>query len=773
MVMVCMAFGVLAAPVAEGEQMLPDGRAWELVSPPVKDGALIPPISEDLGLLQAAEGGNAMTYPSVGPAKSEQEEAPLGNANATQILSVRGADGGWLSQDIATPYEAATGVSVGAGQEYKWFSPDLSVGLVEPLANNGGAPPLSAGASEKTIYLRADAPLAPTPSEEEVYAKATAEEGYGPLVTSKTGHANVPAGTVFGGQLAFAGANTGLSGVVFNSAVPLTEEATGEGLYEWTPGEPEGEPDGRLQLVSLLPDVPPYDGRPASGGGFLGFRSRDIRNAVSDDGSRVIWSGAGHLFMRDMINGQTVQLDQAGVKEGVFQFASGNGRDVFFTDESALVAGSHAATNRPDLYECEMQEKEEGGRETLECRVKDLTVDSTEAADVLNVVLVGSEESSYLYFVATGVLTSEENTTRKEKAKAGADNLYMLHYNAELEEWEEPTFIAGLSPEDERDWGEPNFGDLEPVTSRVSPDGEYFAFMSDRSLTGFDNVDVNSSAEDEELYLYQAPSSGLPAGRLVCVSCNPSGMPPSGVLDSTKANEGAGLLVDQQKLWNEGRWLAAAVPGWETTSLGEASYQSRYLLDDGRVFFDSPDALVPQATNGVMDVYEYEPLSVSGCTETSMTFDASAEGCVDLISSGSAGEESAFVDASASGHDVFFVTSAQLVSEDRDTAFDVYDAHVCSTSAPCAANVTASPPCREAESCRAAPSGEPSIYGAPPSVTFTGPGNPAQPNPVVVTKKCPKGRRLSNGKCVKPKRKAKRPRRVGIGKADRGHGGAR
>ena len=34
-----------------------------------------------------------------------------------------------------------------------------------------------------------------------------------------------------------------------------------------------------------------------------------------------------------------------------------------------------------------------------------------------------------------------------------------------------------------------------------------------------------------------------------------------------------------------------------------ALYQSRYLLNDGRLFFDSPDHLVPQASNHKEDVY--------------------------------------------------------------------------------------------------------------------------------------------------------------------------
>ncbi len=75
----------------------------------------------------------------------------------------------------------------------------------------------------------------------------------------------------------------------------------------------------------------------------------------------------------------------------------------------------------------------------------------------------------------------------------------------------------------------------------------------------------------------------------------------------------------------------------------QVAYQSRVLSDEGRMFFDSADALVPQDTNGKEDVYEYEPRVASA------ELCACRSGCVSLISSGTSGEESAFLDASESG----------------------------------------------------------------------------------------------------------------------------
>ena len=73
------------------------------------------------------------------------------------------------------------------------------------------------------------------------------------------------------------------------------------------------------------------------------------------------------------------------------------------------------------------------------------------------------------------------------------------------------TFIALLSGEDAPDWDEgANVSDENTAfqTVRVSPNGGYLAFMSQRSLTGYDNEDVSSEHPgerlDEEVYLYDS-----------------------------------------------------------------------------------------------------------------------------------------------------------------------------------------------------------------------------------------------------------------------------
>jgi hypothetical protein len=100
-----------------------------------------------------------------------------------------------------------------------------------------------------------------------------------------------------------------------------------------------------------------------------------------------------------------------------------------------------------------------------------------------------------------------------------------------------------------------------------------------------------------------------------------------------------------------------------------------------------------------------------------------------LISSGLAGGESGFLDASENGNDVFFLTCEKLVAQDDDTSLDVYDAHVCREQSPCVSALVPPPSCTTADACRAAPLAQPPIFGAPSSATFSGAGNITEPRP--------------------------------------------
>jgi hypothetical protein len=660
---------------------LPDGRQWEMVSPADKEGAQILAIGQYAGsgaVIQAAAAGGALTYMTVAPTEAE----PQGYDNYEQVFSSRGA-GGWGTRDISIPHETATRVSIGHGNEYRFFSEDLALGVVEPFGQFD--PALSVEASEETSFLHTDFvngdPTSPCVS-----------GCFRPLATSTPGYANVPAGTVFASEgncpiidcgPEFVGASSDAKHVVLRSKPALTSTPVGgtnyEGsLYEWS--------DGTLALVSGFPDGKvarePILGN--SGGG-------NARHAISKDGSRVIWSADGHIYMRyttGVQNGRTVQLDavqggSGGGGSSEFQIASNDGSRVFFTSQLSLTLDSSGAR---DLYECEMVE--EVGE--LKCRLSDLTPAGSVVSGQMQGVVGASDDGSRVYFVS--------GTTQ-----------YVYHGGATKQ-------VAVLANADEPDW---TVNTLSHMTSQVSSDGRWLAFMSQRELTGYDTHDAVTGEPDEEVYLYDALADNG-AGRVVCASCDPTGARPVGVLDPSTSD---GLALGD-RVWHGVSRVAANVPGWTPYRLVISLYQSRYLSGSGRLFFNSSDALVPQDVNGTEDVYEYEPPGVGDCSSGSVSFSVRSGGCVRLVSSGSSGEESGFMDASATGGEVFFLTAARLSSADRDTAVDIYDARECSTGSPCLAVPPVAPPaCDTGDSCKAAPSPRPSIFGAPSSATFSGAGN--------------------------------------------------
>ncbi len=723
---------------------LPDNRAWEMVSPPDKQGAPVEALTREGGLILSSENGNALTY-VVDNALGEEVQ---GNRSPEwqQVLAARGSRG-WSSEDIATPSTRVKGVYPGSAPEYQFFTPELSTALVEPkeLAGGNAEPPLAPGVKQATMYLRDDA-----------------TGTFLPLVTE----ANTAPGTKFGGEIHFVSATPDLSHVVIYSSGALAGAGSAPGLYEWAAGA--------LHFVSVLPD-----GTPASPV-ELGFY-HVAAHAISSDGSRIIWTkkeestAAGHLYLRDATKDQTIKLDAAqGVAEpskgsAQFQWASSDGSRVLFTDKQRLTPDSTAEPNKEppsaDLYECAIIE--EKGK--LACSLKDLTVDHNEGehAAVQYFTLGASEDGSSVYLIAHGVLASNRNGN-DETAQAGMNNLYELHYDGA--QWA-TTFIATLSLEDSQEWEGFHVGNSAYLTARVSPNGRYLAFMSSASLTGYDNVDANPEAKgarDEEVFLYDSATASLR-----CVSCNPSGARPEGVLDGEESGEGLGLLVDRREVWL-GHRLGGNIPGWTPQNLTSALFQSRYLSDEGRLYFNSPDDLVPAATNHTEDVYEYEPSGVGSCQ-------SATGGCVSLISGGSSDRESTFIEATPDGSNVFFLTDAQLLPQDTDTAYDIYDARECTVLSPCLTPAAAEQPgCAETQTCRPAQPAQPIPGVSPATAPITASGNVVfQPPPAKrgieakkVSKPLTRAQKLTRAlrSCRKRYAHSKRKRKTCEGTARRRYG---
>jgi hypothetical protein len=742
-----------------GAAALPDGRGWELVTPPNKHGSPLSPLSYAGSLIQAAADGGALTYASNGPIISDTSGNP--RILASQNVSHR-TDQGWLTEDITSPAEEPIGL--GNISEYTQFSENLSVGALEPVADTL----LSPQATAPTIYLHQP------------------DGSFLPLVTAS----NVLPGSVFfhrvpsgpsegriDRSVEYVDGTTDLSSVVLTSCAKLTADATeacepestttrGIGnLYVWK--------GGSLKLASSPPQGESFapQAQPK-----LGDDNKQVRHAITDDGNRVIFralrpEGNFALYLRDIAREETVRIDESqpgapdqNSSHATFQEASSDGSKIFFTDAAAITPDSTAgqgSTAGEDLYMCEIRET--GGR--LHCDLTDLTV--AHAPSVTAGVggnLIGiSENGDRAYFAAAGDLTASSNPRGEqavENSQTDACNTFetagdQYRCNIFVSDTETNTvkLVAVLSVADQPVWNGRGFRpDLGYMTARVSPNGRYLAFMSERSLTGYDNRDAVSGERDEEVFLYDSQTETLS-----CVSCNPSGARPSGMYDS---GEATGSLVDYG-VWSH-HWLAGSIPGWTHFINNQARHQPRYLSNSGRLFFNANDSLAPKDSNGTEDVYEFEPPGVGDCAEQSSTFSPVSGGCVALISSGTSGEESAFLDASESGDDIFFLTGSQLTSADIDGVLDIYDARVGGGELAAIAPVDC-----EGDACQqpAVPPNHPT----PGTALVNGPEN---------VKECRKGKKLKHGKCVRKKskkHKQKHPRKKGEKqkRANRNRGGAK
>lgn len=322
------------------------------------------------------------------------------------------------------------------------------------------------------------------------------------------------------------------------------------------------------------------------------------------------------------------------------------------------------------------------------------TTDLTEGQGGFQGIVGQSEDLSSIYFVDTASLAGE--------AQLGEDNLYAWKGGA-------LSFVATLLPADNS--SQPIGGDWNAApsqrTAEASPDGRWLAFLSKAPLTGYDNEG------EEEVFLYDSAS-----GRLFCASCNPSGAPPLG------------------------RSTLPVVPNPPTSE--DPIAQPRFLLEAGRLYFDSRDSLSPADTNnGVEDTYQYEPRGEGSCEREG--------GCVNLISAGREPVDSNFLAVDETGRNVFFTTRDRLTPKDHDDLIDVYDARV--EGGIAAESETARSECK-GETCQASPG--PPAGPAPASATLKSSGN------VKAGGKCPKGKAKYRGKCVSkhkgsyPKRKHRR-----------------
>lgn len=690
---------------------LPDCRAYELVSPIDKDNSDVAVALSSVGypaqLNQGAIGGEKLTY-STYRAFGDPQSAPY----ISQYLAIRDPGTGWQSKAISPPRGVnITGTASSLDTEFKAFSSDLCSGWLFHDTD----PPLAPGAIEgfANFYeddlcddggfetqTRTDPPPNRSPKEFRIEAQGISADGSTSIFRANDAlTANAPDIPTFNTFLLYGSRNGAKPKLicVLPGGTPIGLSGCSAGT-----GTQDSQGEGRAAAVA---------------------------HAISSDGSRVFWTAADKtsaaLYVRENPFGSGTECSKANAPctvavsgsvtnaEAQFWTAAADGSKAIFT----IVNGPF----KDNLYEFDVETKT-----------------STLIAPQVKGVLVGaSEDASRIYFASKALLTGGEENSGGEKAQAGEPNLYLYETTGGGGSF---AFVAGLSEADALSGtGYPSPVSLAPIMhlARVSPDGRHLVFMSTAPLLGYDNTDAVNGEADHELYTYEA------GGELHCVSCNPTGARPVGG-ELRFTSQGSGV------------WAAAKVPAAQNQL-----YAPRVITEDGqRLFFESTDALLARDTNGRQDVYEW--LRADGeeeCEEAGAElYVAKAGGCLGLISTGQSPTDTALVDISADGTDVFIATGASLLPQDPGLV-DIYVARAGGGFPP-----SPTPPAAcEGEACQGplTPPDDPT----PASSAFQGAGNVAEGKGA--KPRCRKSKVRRKGRCVTRKaqraknRPAKRNGRAG------------
>ncbi|HEY4451330.1 MAG TPA: hypothetical protein VGN13_07020 [Solirubrobacteraceae bacterium] len=697
---------------------LPDCRAYEQVTPVQKGGRSIIAHPQ---VTQASLGGDSITFQGFGV------PGGVGEQNLPTFLARRNA-AGWFSQGLLPPQNCA-----GCADVLGW-SEDLTQVYDRDKSEFDEAILLRDSATGELHNL--------TGFFEATYAyDATSADGSKVFFEGQTFGTPLIAGAPASGVNTYVwDRNTGLVslvGVLPNGAAP--EHGSVGGPYDW-----------KSENLS-------------TGGASVGFGGYELQqmHAFTGDGARAFFTEleGGQLYLREnpaSPSAATVQVsashktngsgvsgaDPHGPQPAAFMRATPDGSVALFASREELTNDAHTGSEDQgrDLY---MFTSATGV-------LADLTPDATDAngAEVQGVVGM-SEDGSYIYFVANGVLatgaapgTCKGEGNPRNFAEQGKCNLYVWHNGT-------TAFIAQLSARlsDRSDWNPypgQNGAAVIAGGARVSPDGQVLLFGSTLSLTGYDNTQaVNGQqrecAEETELtgpqcrefYRFSAESK-----QLTCVTCDPTGARPTGNAVLAPIEEGTESAVD-------------------TVS----TVLVRNLSPGGnRFFFSSPDQLVPEDVNSRYNGYEWEADGTGSCRSSSQN-----GGCLALLTPGDSPSNSYFLDASTSGGDAFVLTDRPLVGQDTDQLADIYDAREGGgLFAQWPATAT---PCASADEC-APSSPPPPLAGPPASATFSGPGNftPAAPLPPAKGTTTPLTRaqklaRALNACGKKPRRKRARCRR--------------
>jgi hypothetical protein len=712
---------------------LPDGRAYEMVTPVQKNGSTIgqaffTPVPA------IARNSSRLILPSIQCFGESKSCVGARGLRPGELYSFTRTSEGWGAANLG-PSAAQFG-EVGAGA-YR------------------------ANADLGTVLF--SLPAAPGQGDSWFRAGSGSPEDIGPVYSPDRGAAGPPFKSAFG-----IAATADLERVVYmlepNERWPFDATVPGSGvssLYEYR-GVGHSEPElvavsggsGSKALISTC-------------GATLGREEAGGFNDLSVSGEVVFFTAMAHptqsascvgppantLYARiggaetQEISGRAVNIcaSQAcatsPASNAGFQGASESGKLVYFTSTQQLsdeasedATPGDTATNAAGEPEC----NETVGR--FGCNLYLYDFDRPEGENLVDVshgdtsgsgpkvrgVLAVSSDGTHVYFVAQGVLSTEPNA-QGQRPVPGGDNLYGYDRDS-VDPAGRLVYIATLSEADALEWG----GASPGQPANVTPDGRSLVFLSHAALTADDTRGEGPS----QVYEFDDES-----GELVRLSKGQHGFN-----DDGNAGEGDANIVEPFEVGDHVAGPSVADPT---------------MSDDGSyVFFESPVGLTRGALNDVvirtniatgfaMNVYEYHD------GEVSLISDGRDTSTSEILGFHPSGVR--LLGSDASGANVFFTTADQLVPTDTDTQFDVYDARIGGgfpapvTSASC-----------QGEACHGIPPAAPSLL-TPGTATFSGAGNLA-PAPAAVVKvkpkakpaRCKQGAVRKRGRCVKAKAKKRK-----------------
>jgi hypothetical protein len=682
---------------------LPDCRSYELVSSPFKEGFPIEAVvarSAD-GARMIGGGLGAFAGTEIDQTEGDEEGAFFGAA----YEFIRGTTG-WSTVPLALPASMFP--------ESILMSADASLDRTLWRLRSSTQP-----AGTYDLYVRTDLAAGGSCSGGEVMVPGAC--------LTKIGHSQAPGRSPHIEEFSryFAGASADLAKVLV-AKEPIQglwggdSTVSGKSLYEYAGvdvaepslvgvrNERSVEEEAALEHKTSINEAADLISRC---GVWLGsLESGDTYNAVSETGDIVLFTadecfeGPGEPPVNELYarvgRSKTIDISEPSAEncsacntssptEGVFQGASSDGARVFFLSEQAGLLPGALGEN---LY---LYDVDGAAHEKL-VRVSD----EVAKPEVRGVVRV-SQDGSHVYFVAGGVLASNRNVAGEE-ALAGADNLYAYEPDPANPGHYKTSFVAmlcsgsgesgavsdpGCHGSDESLWSRE---DSRPI--QATPDGRFLLFSS------FANLTPDDSSGIQQLFEFDATT-----GTIVRIS--------RGQLVADGAECATTKKIEERYNCDGNTNSAQLTPFFSgegfvgVDSPVKAETGSDVSNDGSEVFFEGADSLVPGATLGLRNVYEYH------------------DGNVHLISDGQdatfvgGGTAVRLLGADASGADVFFTTSDRLVGQDTDTQQDIYDARV-EGGFP----GPASTPVCSAESCRAVTTTPPGLPNAG-SVTVGGGGN--------------------------------------------------